>query len=259
MKRAIAILLWITPTLLNAQSGNLPALIATSPSDQVPQEESLLQNFISEFKDQSQRDDVTRLRKVFYQTQRHFLKKYVPYSSFNETVRSGRYDCLTATSLLSIVLGDLGFDYQIVETNYHIFLLVKTTKGEVLLETTDRYDGFVKNEKQIQDRIGKYRSNNGLPDANAYHYHFELYRPVNAQQLPGLLYYNQAVKAFNQGQLEACSDLLAAAQSIYDTPRIEELGSILAKAVANSNLDEAVKKQIIKRFAGRKTSILASR
>jgi hypothetical protein len=143
-------------------------------------------------------------------------------------------------------------EYTIIETNYHIFLLVNTSKGEVLLETTDRFNGFVRNKKEIRQRVGTYRQGwtAGADTQNTYRYHCDLYRKVNPGQLPGLLYYNQAVKAYNAGDLDKCGELLMKAKSIYDTPRINEFGSIFLKSVVESTLDDQTKIRIIRQFKG---------
>jgi hypothetical protein len=242
----------------------LQKLMATSSPQNTLLDESRIKDFILELKSNKSASDVALLRKVFHRTQKVFLKEYASYADFSEIFNPGRYDCLTATSLFSVVLDGLNFGYSIVETNYHIFLLVKTSKGEVLLETTDRFNGFVKNEKEIRQRIGAYRRGvtAGTTNRNIYHYSCDLYREVNPSQLPGLLYYNQAVKAYNAGHLEKCGELLTKARSIYDTPRIGELGIIFLKSVVESTLDDQTKMRIIRKLKGTTPAIspvLASR
>jgi hypothetical protein len=129
---------------------------------------------------------------------------------------------------------------------------VETSKGEVMLETTDRFNGFVRNEKEIHQRIGTYRQGVTVDsdNQNTYRYSCDLYREVKPNQLPGLLYYNQAVKAFNAGSLEKCGELLTKAKSIYDTPRINEFSSIFLKSVAESTLDDPTKLRIIHQWKG---------
>ena len=132
------------------------------------------------------------------------------------------------------------------------------------METTDRFNGFVKREKEIRQRIGAYRRRVtvGTANLNIYHYSCDLYREVNPSQLPGLLYYNQAVKAFNAGSLEKCGELLTRARSIYDTPRIGEFGIIFLKSVVESTLDDQTKIRIICQLKGMtpaKSPVLASR
>lgn len=233
------------------ESSVLSDLEATSPQATLLAK-SRIDGFIQNLKSSNSSSDIALLKRVFHRTQKEFLRQYTSYADFSEIFDSGRYDCLTATSLFSVVLSELNVEYTIVETNYHIFLLVNTSKGEVLLETTDRFNGFVRNEKEISQRIGRYRQ--GLTAAadtqNSYRYHCDLYREVNPGQLPGLLYYNQAVKAYNAGRLGTCGELLLKAKSIYDTPRINEFVSIFLKSVVESTMDDQAKLRIIRQFKG---------
>lgn len=253
--------------LLGYGQGNsvLPELVATSTLQNALFTESRINNFILALKGNKPTSDIQLLKRVFHRTQKEFLHQYASYTDFSEIFNSGRYDCLTATSLFSVVLDELNFGYSIIETNYHIFLLVKTSKGEVLLETTDRFNGFVRNEKEIRQRIGTYRQGVTVVDSdkqNIYHYSCDLYREVKPGQLPGLLYYNQAVKAYNAGRLEKCGELLTKAKSIYDTPRISEFGSIFLKSVLESTLDNPTKLRILRQLKDMmqsKSPVLASR
>jgi hypothetical protein len=222
--------------------------MATSPTSSQAGAEVRLNQFVEGLRSQRAGSDVAFLKKVFHQTEKTFLKKYDPYSDFNQIFASGTYDCLTATSLFSNVLDQLNFTYRIMETNYHIFLLVRTSDGEVLLETTDRFQGFVRRSDEIGQRINSYRHSmtpRATENKDIYLYHCDLYREVNHRQLPGLLYYNQAIKAYNTGRLEQCADLLEKAKSVYDTPRISEFARICLQLVVSSQLDDPTKQRLI--------------
>ena len=262
MKSRLIILLLAIPLLVNGQETiDLDDLVVTSTLQNPTKASAKVHEFVRGLATLRSSSDVTLLKKVFHKTQRKFLREYVSYSDFSEIFESGRFDCLTATALYSYVLGELNFDFSIIETNYHIFLLVKTSKGEILLETTDRYNGFVSRSDKIGERIGAYRTK-ALDGKNQYRYQCDLYDEVSPNLLPGLLYYNQAVKAFNAGSLEKCGDLLLKARSIHNTARVDEFGSIFLKSVVESSLDDATKLRIIRQFKGispAKSPVLASR
>ena len=264
MSRRFTFFLIVIPLFGQGQGNSVPKLMATSSPQSALLVESQINNFILDLDHNKPKSDLALLKKVFHRTQKVFLKQYSSYADFSEIFNSGQYDCLTATSLFSVVLDELNFRYSIIETNYHIFLVVRTSKGEVLLETTDRFNGFVRNEKEIHQRIGTYRQGVTVDsdNQNIYHYTCDLYREVKPGQLPGLLYYNQAVKAYNAGRLEKCGELLTKAKSIYDTPRIGEFGSIFLKSVVESTLDDPTKLRIIRQLKGMmlsKSPVLASR
>ncbi len=89
--------------------------------------------------------------------------------------------------------------------------MVKTSDGDVLLETTDRIGGFIDDEKRISKVIADYRKN------------FSLFVTVDVDQLPGLLYFNQAVKAFNAAKWDECSEKLSAAATKTNSPQVAAL------------------------------------
>ncbi len=184
------------------------------------------------------------LRKAFQKLHATYLKKYEAYSDFSDVFSSGKYDCLTATALFSHVLNQLGLSYEIIETNYHIFLMVHTKEGNVLLEMTDRWGGFVKNEDAIAKRTGDYRRNflsATSSDKIPFEYSFKLYQPISPEKLTGLLYFNQAVKAFNRHDWVASSISLEVSNNLYSSPRCNELGSVIIRTVMESSLEEQSK------------------
>jgi hypothetical protein len=192
-------------------------------------------------------DDRASLQLVFQKTQQRFLKRYQPHTDVARLFENGVYDCLTATALFSIILEELDFRYDIIETNYHIFLMVKTTRGDVLLETTDPYHGFVSKPEQIQERIATYRNANTAPrvSSRAVHYpfSFDLYRVVEPRNLTGLLWYNRAVVAFNRADWEASVAYLLRANAVYASLRVSELAELLHVAIRESELTPAVREQ----------------
>lgn len=175
------------------------------------------------------------LAKVFRKVHNTYLKKYEAYAGLNELFESGTYDCLTATALFSEVLSSLGYSYRIIETNYHIFILVATQQQIVLLETTDRARGFVTDEKEIEARTTGYRKNDLVNNASReeyqYQYRCNLYQEVKVDHLSGLLVFNQAVKSYNAGNWLASARFLEEAHSLYATGRCYELSDILVKTL----------------------------
>lgn len=207
------------------------------------------------------------VRLIFRESYRKFFDTYKPYTQFSEIFESGNYDCLSATSFLSVVLKEFDYDFKIIETNYHIFLSVETGTSPVLLESTDRYNGIVTDPIQIEQRISTYRNNElfinpSQSDKAHYKYDLNLYQVVQPNQLPGLLYFNQAVIAYNNKDLVECAAKLDQARKIYESPRTSEFAIILVKSVIDSNLKEELKKDLIRPFVKylrNSNSVIASR
>ena len=251
LKRIAAILILFLPLLTSAQNRSLlPQLLLTSQEANVTVASARLEGFEQGLRKKTSTSDFAFLKTIFTKTQKNFLKHYSQYPELSEIFSTGNYDCLTATSLFSILLSDFHFQHRIVETNYHIFLMVQTTKGEVLIETTDRYNGFVTDLKEIEKRLGSYKQNIIAPASNKnyYAFHFSLYQNVSPHQLAGLLYYNRAVKSFNKKEYIQSAELLDKAKAIYESPRVAELAVILIEAAMESDLSESNKLMIFERY-----------
>jgi hypothetical protein len=188
--------------------------------------------------------DQRTLGKLFRKIHSRFLKKYVALSDFDQLFTKGKYDCLTATALFSYVLEEMGYDFKLMETNYHIFIMVQTKEGMVLLETTDRLGGFITDPTTIRSRTGEYSKNwlvSKKEDRILYDYSFKLYQEITPDRLTGLLIYNQAVKAYNHGDLQSCARLLERAYDLYSSVRCEALGDILTQTLMERKVSEEVR------------------
>jgi hypothetical protein len=250
MKKWLILSVLITPLVVCSQGSLLPSLIESAPHANTPLIETKMGSFISLQKEKKllAKSDIKFLKAMVKESNKKFLKSYHSYSYFNELFESGRYDCLTGTSFFSVLLSELGFNYKIIETNYHIFLVIETNQGRVLLETTDRLFGFKTNQQEIENCLNQYRENLLASSSNKFHYYqyrADLFREVTTKQLSGLLYFNQAVIAYNNHDWVTCVDRLEKAKSVYNNPRVEELTEILASSIATSELNEKVKQQLL--------------
>jgi len=186
------------------------------------------------------------LSKVFRRVHATFLKEYEAYADFSALVTTGTYDCLTATALFSQVLTGLKYSYTINQTNYHIFLLVETTAGTVMIETTDRLGGVLTDSREIEARIASYRNAGpSISDERKFYYRYqsELQPEVAVQELTGLMMFNRAVKAYNQENWLVSARNLEAANLRYPTGRCAELGDLLVRTlVARKDISQDVRR-----------------
>ncbi len=248
--------LWLMMVLLpvcgwGQSTDRFEKLINSAPTAQPEQATSQMNQFISNLQAKRSRlkSDEAFLQYMFRESHKSFFHNYKAYSQFPEIFSSGNYDCLSATSFISVVLDEFGFEYKIIETNYHIFLMVEANQRQILLESTDGMNGFVRDKGVIQERLKRYHENKLYMSSSAgkyyYQYDLDLYQEVMPQQLIGLLYFNQAVSAFNENNLSGSTQLLKKAIRIYNSPRIVEFASILVSKIANSDLGQEQKKNLI--------------
>jgi hypothetical protein len=210
-----------------------------------------LDNFIEKLdrKHQSSKNEVQFLYHVFTRVHQSYFRKYHEHTTFANLLTDGSYNCLTGTILFSTLFDHFGIRHEIIETNYHIFIVAHTEQGDVLIETTDPVQGFVTSSKAIEDRLKRYSNNEIQPQDETlayYRYSFNLFNTVNQNELVGLLYYNLAVDAFNRQLLEEATSFLAQAGERYLSPRIEEFSVILLLAVHEKAMAPDKKAQLKK-------------
>lgn len=184
------------------------------------------------------------IRYVFSKTHNHFLKNYVAYASLDETFETGSYNCLTGTILFSLILNHYSIKHEVIETNYHIFIVAETKEGRVLLETTDPMNGFVTASAEIENRITLYKQNEIQAEQKGksyFKFRFELFNSLTMDELRGLVYYNMAVNSFNRQDLQQSVKHFVNAQKLYSSARIEEFSQVLLLSLQQSELDQKTK------------------
>lgn len=232
------VLMLISSLAIGQKSILLANYSITDGSNDGSEYQQKVELLVQKLEAKAKKSDRQFLKNVFNITHRQLLKEYVQYAGFGDIFEAGKYDCLTATALYSVVLNQLGYKHRIIETNYHIFLLVDTEEGQVLMESTDPIDGFEYQPEKIESRIAQYKLDQEKIAASELNYSFTytLFDEVSPSELTGLLYYNQCVKAFNAQQWNEAIQLLEASKVYYNSPRIAEMESLLIQVVASTEL-----------------------
>jgi hypothetical protein len=178
------------------------------------------------------------LRYLFTKTHQKILKNYVEYCAFNELM-NGTYNCLTGTALYAVLLDHFNFNFKIIETNYHIFLIANTTQGDILFESTDPLNGFVDTERKIEQRINTFLAKDVNNESNkvSFRYTFYLYNEVTMEQLQGLLYYNFSIDSYNKRDFIASINFLDKASLYYKSKRIEVFSKIILLTIEQGRID----------------------
>lgn len=82
--------------------------------------------------------------KFIYQTiHEQFLSKYEEENRFYEIIKTGNYNCVTATALYALFFEKLGIPYAIKEEPTHVYLVAYPNTENVLIETTTPLSGFL--------------------------------------------------------------------------------------------------------------------
>ena len=174
---------------------------------------------------------------VFYRVHRKLLKRYKQYSSLDETLAKGYYDCVTGTALYAGIYSDLGFDVYIKESTYHVYLIIKTEDGDVLIESTDPLNGVVADSEMISGWENIYKIQYALSDDIDKEFNFKKVSKegISNNQLLGLLYFNQAVRFYNQEKLTNAMGYIEAGIKYYPSERMYTMAGLIANAMFNSD------------------------
>ncbi len=169
------------------------------------------------------------LGEVFYKAHQYLLKNYTKHSSFNQLIESGDYDCVSGSALYALLLERYGFSYDIIETDFHVFVLVNDQDKTYVLESTEPRAGFIKDQKEVKAYIASFKPRvspkrnimselAGLSDASEKGK--TIYSSISLRELAGLQYYNDAIHHFNQGKADTAEKQLIKAKQIYPSERI---------------------------------------
>ena len=167
--------------------------------------------------------DLKFLRHIHRQVFKSFLKKYAPHSSLGELLTTQRYNCLSGSLLLAIVLRETGFVVNVHETTIHAYLTVALANDtEALIETTDPVNGLLLSPALIAQRKRRYVQED-LAARKQAHSSFvqenNTVQTVNYCQIAGLLFYNEAVERYNRQEYEQTVVCLQSAMAYYEAER----------------------------------------
>src|ERR1041385_1042879 len=163
------------------QIGCFAQLNYSIPNYSAIQSDTRFSSFVSSLK-AKKKSDFKLVRTLFNKAHKNYLKNYVAYSQVDDIFKDGNYDCLSGTYFFARALDELNISYKIFETNYHIFLTVQTERGEVLMESTDRFNGLVQNQKAVKERIASYQQTKS--NSELYLSKIRIFHQLHSQQLP---------------------------------------------------------------------------
>jgi hypothetical protein len=177
-------------------------------------------------------DSLSLLRVIFQKTHQRLLKDYTQHSSFADLLKEGAYDCVSGSAALGLLLDRYGYRYEVVETDYHVFIQVYLDGKTVILESTLPVGGMITSPVAVSNYLAAY-INEGIPVARNINEGLAgtrvdasdntIFRKVNLSELAGLQHYNEAIVFFNGQDYKQALEQLTKALSLYPSERIEGL------------------------------------
>lgn len=177
-------------------------------------------------------DSLALLRVIFQKTHQRLLKDYSQHSTFSDLLETGAYDCVSGSAALGLVLDRFGYNYEIVETDYHVFIQVHLDGKTLILESTLPVGGMITAPSAVSQYLAAYLDEGnpvarniteGLAGTKVAPLDNTIFRKVNLTELAGLQHYNEAIVHFNQQEYQQAIALLTKAMALYPSERIAGL------------------------------------
>lgn len=175
------------------------------------------------------------LKMLFYRSQQYLLDDYNQYASVEELIETGAFDCVSGSFLIAVFLDHYGFEYNIMETSFHVFLTVNVKGTKLVLESTDGLTGFISEKEEVKAYLNEFEkeSKKNPLYLNPSHKITQnllqpsIYRAINLQQLKGLELFNRAIFYNNKMAYDIAFQKIKEAEIFYPSERIIALGELL--------------------------------
>ncbi|SIO08318.1 hypothetical protein [Algoriphagus halophilus] len=178
------------------------------------------------------KNDYNFLRSIFQKSHQTLLKNYVQHSTFNDMLEEGNFDCVSGSATLGMLLDRYNYNYEIIETDYHVFILVDINDKTIILESTLAIGGMISSPSEVRAYLESYQPvefaqlaslTERLGDPELSLDDHAIFRKVTLTELAGLQYYNDAITHFNERSFGLASKQLSKALVLYNSERIKNL------------------------------------
>jgi len=192
-------------------------------------------------KEEKNRDKIQFLSDIFFKTHQHLLKRYEQHASFSNLLSEGIYDCVTGSATLGLLLDRYGIPYELIETDYHVFLKGEFAGIEFIMESTFSEDGLILGKDLVFEFETKFRMKGGdrkydfnisLGSNEALLVENQTYESIGLKELAGLQYYNNAILRFNQKNYPEAFAQLVKAGYLYPSERILKLKDMMGDLIS---------------------------
>jgi hypothetical protein len=234
-------------TVINYLEGNyrdqLDLLLASGKTinqQNVKEYKQIFEEFTSDLKHKQQRYKKQHkfLEYLFFKVHRKFLKHYQNYVTIENLFKNKYYDCVIGSSFYALVLDRLGISYHIIETNYHMFIMLEMDETPYLFESTDPIAGFVHGIDKVMERLERIKKRERTieqenSNSAIFTYKYVIHKNINLEELVGLQYFNLATVAFNEANFEEAINCVQKGRLFYDSQRMKEMMRLIVHNYQN--------------------------
>ena len=174
-------------------------------------------------------DTLRQVYRLYSYIQRKELRNYAEQVNFSETILNNKYDCLTGSLLIALVLDELEIPFEVMEFNYHIALTSHLNGKKLMIDATDPISGFITSDQEIEDRIAYYSSGKQIQlEANFVDIsQYKNVQFVGIQELIALHYFNLSVNYYNARMMLYAKAMALKAYELYPCERHQNMLTLI--------------------------------
>lgn len=102
-----------------------------------------INSYANKLKDEiSSKTNVKKVKHVYDNVHKQFLKVYKLQTSFQDIFTTGEYNCVSASALYAIFFQKLDIPYSVIEKPNHVYLLAYPQSEKIVIETTSPENGY---------------------------------------------------------------------------------------------------------------------
>ncbi len=157
-----------------------------------------------------------------------WFKKYEEKAFFQDIIKNGNFNCLTASAVYALVLDKLGYDFEIKHTLNHVYIIVNPEKEMIKMESTSPSDGVLYYDASAKQEVVRYLKNNKLISEeefktkstdDLFNSYFNSDNSVNIIELGALQYHNLGAVLFEKEDFELSSIAFEKAYKLFPSSK----------------------------------------
>ncbi|ALI99788.1 hypothetical protein [Rufibacter tibetensis] len=199
-----------------------------------------------------------QVKLIFDVAHRQFLKKYEEVASFDQIMKTGTYNCVSATALYALVLEHYGIDYEVKQLPTHVYLVADPKGSKIMMETTNPLGGYFVPDPKFKKSYVEYLQKGKLVSEEevrtkgvdaVFNENFKADKSINFQQLVSLQYYNEGLKQYEDQAYEKSGKAFQKAYRLHPSHETRYLlTSALALQMEGLNYDKMEQVDLLTSF-----------
>ncbi|GAA4348643.1 hypothetical protein GCM10023185_04750 [Hymenobacter saemangeumensis] len=167
-----------------------------------------------------------RVRTIFEQVHKGFLSKYEDKATFDQTMGSGIYNCVSASALYALIFEHYRIPYAIRQKPTHVYVVADPAASNIMVEGTDPQGGYFLPDARFKKAYVDYLAEGKLVSQEevarlgveeVFKQKFQADKTITLPQLISLQYYNKAVLALAEDDAEQAYRALQKAEKLFHT------------------------------------------